>query len=55
MSRETTHRQDPDTGHYVQIVSPARLREILDDDGEDYDPPSGFGPHDEWIVGEDPA
>ena len=48
---ETTHRRDPDTGHYRQIVTPERLREILDEQGETYDPPSGFGPNDEWEVG----
>lgn len=47
---ETTHRRDPDTGYYIQVVSPARLREILDDAGEDYTPPSGFGDEDEWDV-----
>jgi hypothetical protein len=50
MSREVTHRRDPDDGHMVQLVSPERLREILDADGETYDPPSGFGPDDEWDV-----
>lgn len=49
---ETTHQRDPDTGHMRQIVSPERLREILDADGEDYSPPSGFGPGDEWDVGD---
>jgi hypothetical protein len=34
----------------VQIVSPSRLREILDADGEDYSRPSAFGPDDEWEV-----
>lgn len=50
MGREITHRLDPETRVYVQIVSPRRLREILDQDGETYDPPSGFGPLDEWDV-----
>lgn len=53
MTRETTHRRNKDTGHYVQLVSPERLREILLADGETLDPPSGFGPEDEWDVGED--
>lgn len=35
----------------MQVVSPDRLREILDADGDDYEPPSGFGPDDEWDVG----
>jgi len=50
---ETTHRADPDTGHLVQIVTPARLREILDADGESYDPPAEFGVDDEWEVATD--
>jgi len=55
MSSEITHRHDPDDGHIVQIVSPARLREILDKDGEDYSRPRDFGPDDEWNVEEDRA
>lgn len=47
---ETTHRKDPDTGNMRQVVSPERLREILDADGDSYDPPSDFGPDDEWNV-----
>lgn len=47
---EITHRLDPDTNRYVQVVTPARLREILDDAGEDYTPPSGFCDADEWDV-----
>lgn len=53
MSGEVTHRQDPETGRYVQIVTPSRLREILDADGETYDRPSGFGDDDEWSVAEE--
>jgi hypothetical protein len=34
----------------IQIVSPERLREILDADGETYEPPSGFDSDDEWEV-----
>ncbi len=47
--REITHRRDAG-GHMRQIVTPERLREILDADGESYDPPIGFGPDDEWQV-----
>lgn len=47
---EITHRRDPDTGHYVQVVTPARLREILHADGETHDRPKHFGPDDEWDV-----
>jgi hypothetical protein len=47
---EITHQKDPDTGAMRQLVSPERLREILDADGDDYSPPSGFGPDDEWEV-----
>ena len=53
MSREVTHRRDPDTGLYRQIVSPERLREILRRDGDTLDPPAGFGAGDEWDVGEE--
>lgn len=53
MSNEVTHRPDPDDGHMRQIVSPQRLREILDADGETYERPKGFGPADEWDVAED--
>jgi len=49
---ETTHIQDDD-GHLIQLVSPAELRRILDEDGDDYERPSDFGPNDEWIVEED--
>lgn len=37
-------------GRVVQVVSPERLREILDADGEDYDRPKDFGPDDDWVV-----
>ena len=47
---EITHRLDHDTRRYVQVVSPARLREILDAAGDDYIPPSGFSEEDEWDV-----
>jgi len=49
---EITHRYDKDLGRMVQIVSPERLRRILDEEGSDYDPPSDFGPEDEWEVRE---
>lgn len=55
MSREITHRPDPDTGHLRQLVSPRRLREILDADDESYERPDGWGPNDEWDVGEEVA
>lgn len=50
MSREVTHRRDPDTGHYIQTVSPERLREILDADGETYERPDHLTDADEWEV-----
>lgn len=53
MSSQITHRRDPETRCYVQIVSPEELRRILRDSGETLDPPSGFGPGDEWDVGVD--
>lgn len=46
---ETTHKQD-ENGRYVQIVSPAELRRILDESGDDYSRPDWFGPDDEWRV-----
>lgn len=46
---EITHQPD-ENGVMRQIVSPARLREILDADGETYDKPTDFGPDDEWEV-----
>jgi hypothetical protein len=49
MTREITHTRHPD-GYLQQIVSPARLRAILDEDGEDYSRPTEFGPADEWEV-----
>lgn len=49
--REITHKTDRDTGRIVQLVSPKRLREILDADGDTYDRPKHFGPDDEWDVG----
>lgn len=52
MAREITHRTDPETGRAIQIVSPERLREILDEDGDTYDRPKDFGQDDEWEVAE---
>ena len=52
MASETTHRLDRETRRYVQVVSPARLRKILDDAGSSYTPPRGFTEEDEWDVGE---
>jgi hypothetical protein len=43
---EITHRNI--AGRMVQIVSAARLRTILDEQGEDYTRPSDFGLEDEW-------
>lgn len=47
--RQITHEEDRD-GRIVQIVTPERLREILDQDGESYEAPDHFGPGDEWQV-----
>jgi hypothetical protein len=50
---EITHRLGPDEC-YQQIVSPQRLREILDADGDDYEKPSWMThPDDEWEVAND--
>lgn len=40
-------------GCLIQIVTPQRLREILDADGCDYERPSDLGPDDEWDTGSD--
>lgn len=50
---QITHQRDTETGHMVQIVTPAELRRILDEDGEDYSRPTDFGPDDEWDVDAD--
>lgn len=50
MNDEITHQYDPDTGHIRQIVSPQRLREILDASDDNYDRPKDFRPNDEWNV-----
>lgn len=52
MAREITHQVVD--GRMVQVVPPARLREILDSDGESYDRPDDFGPDDEWQVDDVP-
>lgn len=49
---ELTHTTDPIDGHATQIVTPRRLRAILDAQGNDYSRPDGFGPDDEWDCGE---
>lgn len=43
MSHETTHVLDRETRTYRQIVTPARLREILDADGDTHERPDDFG------------
>ena len=40
---QITHRPD-EQGVYRQIVSPAALREVLDDQGDTYERPGEFGP-----------
>ncbi len=50
MGRQITHQPD-ERGIMRQIVSPATLRAVLDEDGDDYDQPKDFGPDDEWDVG----
>jgi hypothetical protein len=52
MGRQITHQPD-ENGIMRQIVSPAKLREILDRDGDDYSRPDHFGPKDEWDVAEE--
>jgi len=50
MARQITHQMDRDAGFMRQIVSPHTLRQILDEDGDDYSRPRDFGPLDEWKV-----
>jgi hypothetical protein len=45
---EITHKLDRETGHYVQIVSPERLRAILKSDGDTLEKPTDFGESDQW-------
>jgi len=49
MGRQITHQPD-ENGIYRQIVSPAKLRQILDEDGDNYSRPEHFNPADEWNV-----
>lgn len=51
MSREITHIVID--GKAKQIVSPERLQEILNDDGESYERPKHFGTDDEWNLPEE--
>lgn len=52
---EITHTKDPDTGYLIQVVTPSRLRAILDDAGESHDRPSDFCDEDEWDTDSDLA
>ena len=47
---QTTHITDPETGHWEQVVSPERLREILKADGDSEERPRDFTPYDEWLL-----
>lgn len=52
-AREITHVNDTDEQgrrYLRQVVSAARLRQILRRDGESIRRPADFGPLDEWIV-----
>ena len=49
MTREITHREDKH-GNMIQLVSPRRLKEILDEDGDDCSRPEGWTEDDEWMV-----
>jgi hypothetical protein len=46
---EPTHVMDPD-GHYRQIVSPRRLRELLEQDGQSLKRPTHLSDSDDWLV-----
>lgn len=51
---EITHRTDPATGRFVQVVSPGRLRELLRAKGESFERPDFFfSADDEWKVTDD--
>jgi hypothetical protein len=49
MGRQVTHRQD-ENGVMRQIVSPEKLKQILDDDGDSYSRPDDWTDEDEWNV-----
>lgn len=49
MTSQITHQPD-ENGILRQTVSPDELRKILDEAGDDYSRPAGFGPDDEWNV-----
>jgi hypothetical protein len=42
-------------GRMIQVVSPERLRQILDREGSDYTRPTDFGPDDQWEVSTQPV
>ena len=50
MAREITHTRDRETKRLVQVVSPERLRDLLEADGDDYTRPRDFAADDEWDV-----
>lgn len=52
MTIQVTHSVDPDTGRYMQIVTPAVLRAVLDAFGDDYSRPAWFAAGDEWDTGD---
>jgi hypothetical protein len=47
---EITHKFDETIGCLVQVVTPERLRQILDSEGEDHSRPDYFSDFDEWEV-----
>jgi hypothetical protein len=53
VSTQITHRIDPETRAMVQLVTPTELRRILRRSGDTLDRPRGFGPADEWDVGDE--
>ena len=55
MLPHATHRLDPDTGHWHQLVSPALLRRILTAAGLPLTRPPEFGAADQWDAGLDRA
>lgn len=52
---QITHQTDDESGHLIQLVTPATLRRILDAEGSNYAKPDSFGPDDEWDTDSDNA
>ncbi|MDE2101394.1 MAG: hypothetical protein KGL39_29370 [Patescibacteria group bacterium] len=54
MNAQVTHQYSEREGRLIQLVSPAHLREVLDEQGADYSRPVEWEPGDEWWVEDEP-